>query len=150
MLDRGRQLREGALRRALPVAAAIAAVLAASASASTDTGAASYVLGRVGGNIAPYTLTIATDGTVAWTGPVRPARTTVGARTLASLARVVADERFFSLPRVIDCPGTLPDFASTFVRVRTASRARTVTVHGSCSTRFNRVRRALAAAVGVA
>lgn len=130
--------------------AALAAVLAASAAtASTDTSAATYVLGRVGGNIAPYTLTIGTGGAVTWTGPVRPTRTTVGARTLASLAQVIAGERFFSLPRVIDCPGALPDFASAFVRVRTAERTRTVTVHGSCSTRFNIVRRALAAAVGL-
>ena len=80
---------------------------------------------------------------------MRPTRTTVGARTLASLARVVAEERFFSLPRVIACPGALPDFASDFVRVRTAARTRTVTVHGSCNTRFDKVRRALAAAVGL-
>jgi len=50
---------------------------------------------------------------------------------------------FMTLPKATNCVGTLPDVASTFVRVG----ARTVRVHGECVPRYARLWRALTAAV---
>jgi len=109
---------------------------------------ASYSFGRIGGNIAPFTVRIAADGSVSSSGPVRPTRRRVGAAALAALARIVVEQRFFSLPTPIRCAGTLPDVASNTATVKLATRERTVVVHGDCSARFRRVYNALAGATG--
>ncbi len=109
----------------------------------------SFAFGRTGGNIEPFTITIAGNGSVTANGPVRPLRRQLGPRDLASLVNVVDAQRFFSLPRSVRCPGTLPDFASNFVTVRTRRASRTVLVHGDCSPRFEKVYRALSSAVGI-
>ena len=51
-------------------------------------------------------------------------------------------------PRKIECAGTLPDVATLYVTVRSGPRARTVSEHGACNKRFNRVYAALQAAAG--
>jgi hypothetical protein len=61
---------------------------------------------------------------------------------------VVRTRRFFSL-RSVNCAGALPDFAIEFITVHTATRTRTVRVHGDCSPRFKAIYRTLKAAVGL-
>jgi len=68
---------------------------------------------------------------------------------LAHLLGIASKQRFFALPRRITCAGSLPDFASMFVKVSTPTRTRTVLVRGSCSTRFGAVLVALERAAGV-
>jgi hypothetical protein len=102
-----------------------------------------YAFGRESGNIVPFTVTIAQNGVVHVTGPVRVGRTRLTASQLATVAAVVAKERLATLPATTACPGTLPDIASTWVR----AGSHRVQVHGSCSTRFTRVWNALTAAV---
>ena len=109
----------------------------------------SYAFGRTGGNIVPFTITIAASGAVAVTGPAHATKARLGTRAMAALAAAVRTQRFFSLPRVVSCSGALPDFASSFVTVRRRDTSRTVVVRGDCSARFTRVYTALAAAVGM-
>jgi hypothetical protein len=139
------------VRRALPVGAValvVALVLPLSAMPSSGSSATSFAFGRVGGNIEPFTVTIAADGSVQANGPAQPYKRKVGAADLARVTRVVVAQRFFSLPRSTSCPKTLPDFASRFVTVHLHGASRRVVVRGECSSRFSAVYAALAKAVG--
>ncbi|MHB8470832.1 MAG: hypothetical protein ACYDCH_13925 [Gaiellaceae bacterium] len=126
--------------RAAAASALLAAALAASASGAAQGG---YAFGRLGGNILPFTVSVAASGGVHVTGPVRARRATLTEAQLASLRSLAAGVRFGTLPLTTRCPGTNPDVATTFVRVG----ARTVSVHGRCVSRFNRIWDALSAAV---
>jgi hypothetical protein len=122
-------------------AVALAAGLAAPAcGATTSTG---FAFGREGGNIRPFTVTIAAGGHVQITGPVHVGVTKLTSAQLASLGRVAQQVHFTTLPARTMCPNTLPDVATTVVRVG----ARTVWVHGTCVPRVTRLWDALRAAV---
>jgi hypothetical protein len=127
------------VRRALLLCVA-GLVVAPSAAASQQTG---FAFGRGGGNIRPYTVTIAADGRVTVSGPVQVGRTRLTRAQLGGLATLAATVRFGTLPKSTSCAGTLPDVAGTFVRVGT----RTARVHGDCVPRFTRLWKALAGAV---
>lgn len=133
-------------RTSLALSTTILALLfSGAAPAQHDT----FAFGRTGGNIRPYTVTISVRGVVTAKGPVRHARRKVPAAALRRLERLAAATRFFSLPKLTLCPGSLPDFASSFVTVKAAAHHRRVVVRGSCSPRFAKLYRALAAAAGV-
>ena len=102
-----------------------------------------FAFGRLGGNIRPYTVSIASDGRVHVSGPVAAGRMKLTAAQLASLDRAVADARFAALPAMTNCVGTLPDIASTFIRVG----AKAVRVHGNCVPRYAKLFTALSRAV---
>jgi hypothetical protein len=110
-----------------------------------------FELGRVGGNIAPFTVQIRADGTVRHSGPVRLAHRDVrlSQRRLMALRAYARSQGFWSLRRLTLCRGALPDFASLFVVVHAGGKTRRVTVRGGCSPRFSRIYRALAAAATV-
>jgi hypothetical protein len=135
-------------RTALPLSATILALLLGGvAPAQHDT----FAFGRTGGNIRPYTVAISARGVVTATGPVRlahPGRR-VAAATLRQLEQIVKTTRFFSFPTLTLCPGSLPDFASSFVAVKSGTRHRRVVVRGTCSPRFASLYQALTAAAGV-
>jgi hypothetical protein len=80
---------------------------------------------------------------VSVSGPVQAGRTKLTRAQLATLTKIAADVRFTTLPKTTTCAGTLPDVASTFVRIG----ARTVRVHGECVPRYARLWKALAGAV---
>ena len=114
--------------------------LAPAAGASAQRG---FALGRLGGNIRPYAVSIASDGRVHVSGPVTAGRMKLTAAQLTSLDGAVADARFAALPAMTNCAGTLPDIASTFIRVG----AKTVRVHGNCVPRYAKLFTALSRAV---
>jgi hypothetical protein len=128
--------------RALAAAAVAATTLAATAAGATT--GPSFAFGRTGGNIRPTTTRIAATGKVTVDGQ---ARGTLTRAKLRSLLAVAVAQRFFALPRQIECPGMLPDFATLYVTVRSGSRVRTVSQRGNCNKRFIRVYSALQAAV---
>jgi hypothetical protein len=133
--------------------ATVVAVLTLSTGAAAAGSAAtqpSFAFGRTGGNIEPFTVTIARDGSVTSTGPVQPAKHRLAVSTLARLAKLASTEHFFGLPQRVTCPVSLPDFAYRSVTVSTsATRRRTVLVRGGCQPGFTTLYAALAAAVGV-
>jgi hypothetical protein len=126
--------------RRLLVLAALAAVLSAcgsSAAAHTP-----IAFGVSGGNLVPYTVTIQPNGLVRVRGSMtvkhhRPIR----AAKVRSLREAVQGAHLTSR----QCPGTLPDVASRFIRVG----GRTVTVHGACEPHFQTLWTELAQAVGL-
>jgi len=123
----------------LLVTAVAAAALAGPAGAASPP----LAFGRAGGNIRPFTITIASNGAVHAFGPVGVGRTTLTAAQEASLRTVVAKARLAALPATIRCAAVLPDIATSWIRVG----ARTVRVYGNCLARFERVWNALAGAV---
>jgi hypothetical protein len=131
----------------ISVAAALVSLGAGAAASGTTP--ASFAFGRTGGNIQPFTVTIAKTGSVRATGPVQVVRHQITARTLARLTTLATTEHFFSLRRQVSCPGTLPDFAFRSVTVSTAAASRTVLVRGDCRPGFSTLYAALSAAVGV-
>jgi hypothetical protein len=132
--------------RLLAILAAAAA--AAAAPAAGAQGRVSYAFGWKGGNITPATVRILPDGTVTVIGPPNPARSHLTKRQLASVWEVIQTQRFFSL-RSANCSRALPDFATEFITVQTATRTRTVRVHGDCSPRFKAIYNTLKSAVGL-
>lgn len=102
-----------------------------------------FEFGRTGGNIMPFTVTISAGGRVQASGPVQAGRTTLTKAQLATLVLVASQVRFSALPAATMCTGTLPDVATSFVRVGT----HTVRIHGDCVARFTRMWIALGAAV---
>jgi hypothetical protein len=122
------------------VVLALAGTLVPAAYASPHTG---FSFGRVGGNIRPFTITIAADGRVRVVGGATVGRTLLTKTQLAGLTRLAVTGRFGSLAAVTSCPKTLPDVAATFIRVA----GHTVRVHGTCVARYQRVWAALSAAV---
>jgi hypothetical protein len=114
--------------------------LAPAAAASPQRG---FAFGRLGGNIQPYTVSIASNGKIAVSGPATAVRKNLTPAQLVALGRAVTDARFGSLPPMTNCPGTLPDIAATFIRFG----AKTVRVHGNCVPRYAKVFTALSRAV---
>jgi hypothetical protein len=122
----------------LLLAALAAAVAACGASAG---GGTPIVFGTTGGNVIGFHVTIQPNGNVSVTGrgwkyrrQIRPAR-------VRQLRRDIQDAHLASRA----CPGTLPDFASRFIRLGD----RTYEVRGGCEQRFQRVFAALASAVAL-
>jgi hypothetical protein len=131
------------MRRAVPFAALLALTGALpAAGAVKPTG---FAFGRLGGNIRPYAVTIANSGVVHTSGAVDVARMRVTPVQLAGLNRIATETRFTILPATTNCRGTLPDVATTYVRVG----ARVVRVHGDCVPRYQRLLKALKASVHV-
>lgn len=119
--------------------------------AAAPAGQPLFQFGRAGGNIAPFTVTIRSDGRVEHSGDVRLAHPGIRlSRTkVRTLLATAGAQGFWSLPRATMCPRTLPDFSSLYVTIHTAARTRRVSVRGGCKPRFARIYRALAAAATV-
>jgi hypothetical protein len=102
-----------------------------------------FAFGRSGGNIMPFTISIAASGRVTASGPAPAHVATVSKRRLATLDRAVRAAQFASLPAATNCPGTYPDVAWDVIRVG----GRTVRLHGACVTRFTNLWTAMNRAV---
>jgi hypothetical protein len=128
------------MRRHALLAAVLLLALVPAAGASPQRG---FAFGRLGGNIRPYTVSIASSGKVSVSGAATAGRMKLTAAQLATLDRAVTVAKFGALPPMTNCPGTLPDVATTFIRFG----AKTVRVHGSCLARYTKLFTALSNAV---
>jgi hypothetical protein len=137
------------LLRLAPLTLALALPL--SAAAHGQRSAASFSFGRTGGNIAPFTVTIARDGHLTARGPVQLAKpdAVVPAPALAGLLKLANAERFFTLPNTVRCKQTPPDFAASFLTITQASGTKKVTVHGDCRPAFTQLYSVVSAVAGV-
>ena len=126
------------MRRMLVVGALLTATAACGSSAPAGS---PIVFGVTGGNVRPFDVTIGPSGDVRASGPAQPRQEQLGSAALRRLQRQARPDGLSSR----DCPGTLPDVASRFIR----TGGRTVRVHGSCEPRFQRLWNALAQAVGL-
>lgn len=110
-----------------------------------------FTFGREGGNIRPFTVVIAADGTVTVTGAIKVSSPSPHLSTdaPAGLLKLAKAERFFRMPRLISGSHVLPDFASLFIAIHRAGGTKTVSVHGARRPRFNQLYAVLMAAAGV-
>jgi hypothetical protein len=137
----------------IPVGGAAWIFATAAGSITLSTSSIVFTFGREGGNIVPYSITIASDGTVTATGPVTPTITQISAQQLSILEAQVFSSNFLTLPPQTICPGTLPDFASQFIEVQGPQFSPPdyrVAVRGGCVPAFTQLFAALSAAVGIA
>jgi hypothetical protein len=132
--------------RALVPALLLLVLAAGVMPASSAVQPSGFAFGRLGGNIRPYSVAIANSGTVRTSGAVVVGRKKLTSVQLAGLNRVATETSFVTLPSATNCRGTLPDIASTYIRVG----ARTVRVHGACVPRYQRLLKALQASVHIA
>jgi hypothetical protein len=90
---------------------------------------ATFVFGREGGNIRPYTVAIYTDGTVTASGPVSPTprHLTEAADTIAGLLTLARAEGFFALPTQSVEEPVVPKPARVTGEVRVGKTAETAT-----------------------
>jgi len=108
--------------------------------------AAAFSFSRHGGNIIPFNARIAASGRVIVDDRARGVLT----RTqLVALQRLAVRERFAALPTHITCAAVLPDVATRSITATLHGTRHSVSVHGSCSRRFDRVYAALAKAAGL-
>jgi hypothetical protein len=129
--------------RAVVPAFLLVVLVAGAMPASSAVQPTGFAFGRLGGNIRPYTVTIANNGVVRTSGAVEVGRRMLTSLELGGLNRVATETSFVTLPKLTNCRDTLPDVAATYIRVG----ARTVRVHGACLPRYQRLLRALQASV---
>lgn len=120
---------------------AVLAVSAAAACGASAGGRTPIVFGTTGGNLIGYHVTIQPNGSVRVRGRGWKYRKQIRPAQVRQLRREI---RHAHLATTV-CAGSLPDFASKFVRVG----GRTVQVRGGCEPRFQRVFRALVSAVAL-
>lgn len=125
------------------IALSVAAALLAAPAAGATVAKSGYSFGRISGNIVPFTVTIAADGTVHATGPVTVGRRKLSKSQLATLGKIAGQIHFGALPPTTACTGTLPDIAAGWIR----SGSHRAQVHGTCSAAFTRFWNALETAV---
>ena len=144
------------LRRIVPVALVLAVALPISISAAQPSAArasrhsgAVFTFGRSGGNIQPFTVVIARDGSISSSGAapasLAPRASLDAVDGLVALARA---EDFYALPTLVLCPGSLPDVAGQFVTIKTGTASKKVTVRGSCRTGFTQLYAVVSAVAG--
>jgi hypothetical protein len=131
--------------RAVVPAFLLVVLVAGAMPASSAVQPTGFAFGRLGGNIRPYTVTIANNGVVRTSGAVEVGRRMLTSLELGGLNRVATETSFVTLPKLTNCRDTLPDVAATYIRVG----ARTVRVHGACLPRYQRLLRALQASVHI-
>jgi hypothetical protein len=122
---------------------ALGAALMLPSAASSTQPATGFAFGRLGGNIRPYRVTITNAGTVTASGPVVVRRRTLTRVQLGRLNFTAVQTKFNFIRETTSCKGTLPDVATSFIRVG----ARTVRVHGTCMPGFAKLWSALVHAV---
>jgi hypothetical protein len=120
---------------------AVVLALAACGASAAGPGPTPIAFGITGGNLAPYRVTIQPNGSVRVRGSQRMARRRIAPAQVRRLRREIARAGLESRR----CPGSLPDVAAQYIR----SDGRTITVHGSCEPRFQRVWNELVRAVGI-
>lgn len=135
------------MKRLLATCLLLVAVLPATGAAKEQP---LFVLGRKGGTIKPFTVTIFPSGKVAVTGAVhRIEVVTLSPPALEGLKKLVQAEGFFSMPAFTNCDPTIGGIASNYVRVHIGKKDRAVGVVGGCNKRFSELFEVLKAVAAV-
>lgn len=107
-----------------------------------STAATVFSFGIQGGNLRPWSVVLALDGSIIATGVVATTHAlTTPQDTLKGLLALADAEGFFSLSKQIGCPGgnAGPDISARTIAVSTSTGTRRVSVFGSCKAPFNQL-----------
>jgi hypothetical protein len=145
-----------ALRRIIPVALVLALVLPISISAAQPSrvrashhSGAAFTFGRAGGNIEPYSVMIARDGSISSSGDAPTGLASKASLdAIDGLVALARSEGFYALPGLVLCPRSLPDVAGQYVTIKMGTTSRKVTVRGSCRTGFTQLYAVVSAVAG--
>lgn len=107
----------------------------------TANAAPAISLGATGGNLVPWNVTVAGDGTITGNGWNKPknAQLSDPKNALPALFKLADSENFWSMPSFTNCTGTLPDVTSLYLEINSSSGTKRVTVHGACKANFNQL-----------
>lgn len=100
-----------------------------------------FSFGLKGGNIRPWSVVFALDGSVTATG-VTAGTQTLGSPqdTLKGLLALADAEGFFAMSKQIGCPGGgNPDVGARTIAISTSAGTKRVSVFGSCKPAFNQL-----------
>ena len=108
-------------------------------------------MGIGGGNIVPWSVSIAGDGTVTAAGWHKPKKShlTDPKDALPALFKLADSEGFWNMAALTSCTGTLPDIATQYIEINSSSGSKRVAVHGGCSANFQQLLAAYDNAVGL-
>ena len=106
--------------------------------------------GIQGGNIRPFMVTLALDGTITATGATVPSqKLTDPQNTLKGLLAMADAEGFFSMPTNTRCAGVNPDVGAPFITLYSSTKVKHVQVDGSCVSKFSQLYSVLRQVAGV-
>lgn len=111
-----------------------------------------FSFGTSGGNIRPWNVSIALDGTVHASGvPASVSQVPDARNTLKALLALADAQKFFSMKGQISCSNPLPnpDSGSHNIAVTTSSGTKRVSAFGTCNGKFEGLYDLLTSAVGV-
>lgn len=115
------------------------------------TTAPAITVGISGGNIMPWSVSVAGDGTVTASGWNKPkiSHLTDPKDALPALFKLADAEGFWSMTAQTSCTGTLPDIASQYIQINSSTGSKRVAVHGGCNANFQQLLAAYENAVGL-
>ncbi len=134
--------------RILPLVVALSVVhpLAADARHAGRQAAASgthvtIVFGQEMGNIRPFSVTIASNGTIKSNGPIRLTgnAATISKDAVSGLVLLATAEGFRTLPSFTSCPGALPDLATRYINIKTPGWHHRASARGGCLDGLNQL-----------
>lgn len=124
------------LALAVPLSAHAGHAANSSAHHSARQASTVFTFGVRGGNIRPWSVQLASDGSVtASIVTVGDAHLPDGHNTIIGLKVLAKAEQFGAMSRQTNCTGTLPDIASRYITYK----GKTVAVHGACVSHFNQL-----------
>jgi hypothetical protein len=127
--------------RQVPLIAILVLGLAACGGSGASKSALKITIGRSGGTLMPFSLTVASDGSVTSTGTVRGSLSPLTSAEHAKLSGLVRT----GLPSLesAQCSGTFPDESAYFI----TALGKTITVRGTCKPDFTELWSTLAEAL---
>jgi hypothetical protein len=130
----------------LIIALFVSPVEIANAAVPSNHGAATgvhvtIVFGQEMGNIRPFSVTIAANGTIRPNGPIHIAgdAATISRDAIAGLVVLAQAEGFRSLPSFTSCPGALPDLATRYISITTLGWKHRASARGGCLDSLNQL-----------
>jgi hypothetical protein len=139
--------RIAAVLAAVTTALAVPLVVLAGGSGKRQT-PPTFAFGRTGGNIVPFTVTIAANGHVSTTGTQDLALTQATVPLRNGLAKLAKAEGFWTMATALTCGKVNPDIAGRFIRITGGGKTRMVTARGTCYPAFEELYAVLGASVG--
>lgn len=107
-----------------------------------------FAFGRTGGNIIPFTVTIAANGHVSTNGTQKLTLSFATPALRNGLGKLARAEGFWTMATSLTCGKINPDIAGHFITVTAAGRSRTVTERGACYPAFEELYAVLSASTG--
>lgn len=142
-----RVVRISVLLAAVTVALAVPIAVLAGGSGKSQA-PPTFSFGRTGGNIVPFTVTIAANGRVSTTGTQKLTLTQATVPLRNGLGKLAKAEGFWTMATSLECGKINPDIAGRFIKITSGGRTRTVTERGTCYPAFEELYAVLSASVG--